>query len=213
MANHNPQKFSVSLGHLFLLSNLVIGILGFVYLQWAEGQNQVKLWVPNRDLPSYTQIKTTDLAEKTVPGRTISPETVKEIDKLRDRYTIAEVPKDKPITKKQLGPELTVDQKNLLRNAVLIGIPATPAMILGGNLQAGDRVDIAIVQEATEKQPNPKSIQFDNTFVFDIKSGSSTTATASPAPEMVVVLAIPAQRQAEFARSIAGKKVILSRKF
>lgn len=85
-------------------------------------------------------------------------------------------------------------------------------MILGGNLQAGNLVDIAIAQEATEKQLNPKLIQFDNTFVFDIKSSSLTTTTASSAPERVVVLAIPAQRQAEFARSIAGKKLLLFRK-
>ena len=82
-------------------------------------------------------------------------------------------------------------------------------MILGGNLQAGDLVDITIVQEATEKQPNPKSVQFDNTFIFDIKSISP--APASSSPEIVVVLAIPSQRQAEFFRSIAGKKVIISR--
>jgi hypothetical protein len=133
-------------------------------------------------------------------------------DRVRDRYTMAEIPKDKPITEKQLGPELTVDQKNLLQNSVLIGIPATPAMILGGNLRAGDRVDITLVQEATEKQPNPKLILFTNTFVFDIKPNSANTSAASQSSEWVVVLAIPANRQEEFTRSISGRKVILSRK-
>lgn len=212
MANHNERKLSLSLGHLFLLSNLALGILGFGYLQWAESQNQVKIWVPNRELSAYTQIKPADLTERIVPARSIASETVKDMDKIRDRYTVATVPKDKPINKNQLGPELTPDQKKLLQNTVLIGIPSTPAMILGGNLQAGDLVDIAIVQEATEKQPNPKSVQFDNTFVFDIKPSSPTTAAASPSPELVVVLAIPAQRQAEFSRSIVRKKVILARK-
>ena len=212
MADRKDLKFSLSLGHIFLLSNLALGILGFIYLQWAEGQSQVKIWVPNRELSAYTQIKPADLTEKTIPARRIASETVKEMDKIRDRYTIATIPKDKPINKTQLGPELTPAQKKLLQNTVLMGIPATPAMILGGNLQEGDLVDIAIAQEATEKQPNPKLIQFDTIFVFDIKPSSPTTATASSAPELVVVLAIPAQRQAEFARSIAGKKVMLSRK-
>jgi len=211
--DYNSQKFSISLGHLFLLSNLAIGLLGFIYLQWVEGQSQVKLWVLNRDLPAYTQIKPTDLAEKTVPDRTISPEVVKEVDKLRDRYTIAEVPKDKPISKKQLGPELTADQKKLLQNTVLIGIPATPAMFLGGNLQAGDRVNVMVVQEATKKQPNPQSILFSNTFVFDVKSNSKNSSATNQSLEWVVILAIPANHQEDFTRSISDRKVILSRKF
>ncbi|KAI9130024.1 SAF domain-containing protein [Acaryochloris sp. CCMEE 5410] len=212
MVNRKNRRVSLSLGHLFLLSYLILGSLGYSYLQWAEGQSQVKIWVPSRELPAYALIQPTDLTERTFPTRRIAAETVKEIDKIRDRYTITTLPEDKPIRKNQLGPELTSDRKKLLQNSVLIGIKTTPAMILGGNLQAGNLVDIAIAQEATEKQLNPKLIQFDNTFVFDIKSSSLTTTTASSAPERVVVLAIPAQRQAEFARSIAGKKLLLFRK-
>ena len=37
MANRKDYRLSLSLGHLFLLSNLALGILGFIYLQWSEG--------------------------------------------------------------------------------------------------------------------------------------------------------------------------------
>jgi len=212
MAEPNAVKPPLSLGHLFILSNLVLGIVGFGYLHWVEGQSQVRIWVPNRDLPAYAQIKLTDLTEKAVPVRNIPSETVKEADKIRDRYTVVAISKDKPITKKQLGPELTLAQKNLLQNTVLIGIPATSAMILGGNLQPGDSVDIMLVQEASEKEPNPKSILFENTFVVDIKSNLTNSSGINQTPEWVVVLAIPANRQEEFSRSISNRKVILSHK-
>jgi len=206
-------NLSFSLGHLFLLSNLILGSLSFVYLQRTEALSQIKVWVPSRDLPPYTLIKSTDLIEKPLLSRNIPSESVRELTKLSDRYTVSTITKDKPITKKQLSPELTLEQKKLLQNTVLIGILATPDMILGGNLQAGDQVNILIVLEATEKQPNPPSIQFDNTFIFDIRSNETNSTVITKSSESVVVLAIPADRRAEFSRSISGRKVMLSRKF
>lgn len=103
MVNRKNRRVSLSLGHLFLLSYLILGSLGYSYLQWAEGQSQVKIWVPSRELPAYALIQPTDLTERTFPTRRIAAETVKEIDKIRDRYTITTLPEDKPIRKINWG--------------------------------------------------------------------------------------------------------------
>ena len=214
---NNLSRFRISLGRLFLLSNLVMGILGFSYLHWQERQNQIQIWVPKRDLPAYTRIQPKDLTERSISARQISSEIVQGRSDILDRYTVVEISKDRPINRKQLGPELTATQKNLLQNTVLIGIPATSAMVLGGNIQAGDSVDTEFVQNATDKQPSPKTTQFKDVFVFDIKpnlaNASVTTSVVNQPSEWVVVLAVPTDLQEDFSRSIGSGKAFLFRKF
>jgi Flp pilus assembly protein CpaB len=210
MADRNPRKFSISLGHLFLLSNLAIGILGFIYLQWAEGPSQVKLWVPKHDLPAYTKIKPTDLAEKIVPGRTISPEIVKEIDKLRDHYTLVAISQESPISKNQLGPALTSNQQTLLNNAFLVGIPATSSMTLGGNLKAGDIVDLALVPLANKDKSSSSPIMFSNIMILDIKLDASSHLLSNISLVLVVVL--PLDRKKDYISNSSGAAFLITKK-
>lgn len=189
MANFNPSKISISLGHLFLLSNLVIGILGFSYLHWAEQQNQVKIWVFKHDLPAYTQIQPTDLTEKSFPARNIPAEAVKESDKIRDRYTVVAISKDRPITKNQLG-------RDLKSNHFLVGIPATFSMILGGNLKAGDIVDLTLVPSIAKDSPAAAPIVFSNTTILEIKSDPSINLPSQTSSALIV--ALPLDRQQDY---------------
>lgn len=210
MANHNPQKLSISLGYLFLLSNLAIGILGFVYLHWAEEQNYVKLWVPNRDLPAYNKIKPTDLVEKTVPGRNISPEVVQEIEKLRDRYTLVAISQEKPITKNQLGSVLTSNQQALLKNAFLVGISATSSMALGGNLKEGDIVNLSLVTLAEKDDPSSTAIVFPNVMILDIKPDTSSDLLSNTS--FILVIALPLDRQEDYISNSSGATILITKK-
>jgi Flp pilus assembly protein CpaB len=210
MTDRNARKFSISLGHLFLLSNLAIGIWGFIYLQWAEGQSRVKLWVPKHDLSAYTQIKPTDLTEKIVLGRTISPEIVKEIDKLRNHYTLVAISQENPISKNQLGPVLTLNHQTLLNNAFLVGIPATSSMTLGGNLKAGDIVDLTLVPFANKDRSSASPIMFPNIIILDFKLDASNHLLSNI--PFVLVVALPLDRQQDYISNSSGAAFLITKK-
>jgi len=210
MADHNARKLSISLGHLFLLSNLAIGTLGFIYLQWAEGQNLVKLWVPKHNLPAYTQIKSMDLTEKIVLSRSISPEVVKDIDKLRNRYTLVAISQENPISKNQLGPALTLNHRALLNNAFLVGIPATYSMTLGGSLIAGDIVDLTLVPFANKDSPSASPIVFPNIMILDFKLDASNPLLHNF--PFVLVVALPLDRKQDYIYSRSGAGFLITKK-
>ncbi len=211
----SPKKlrlFPLSLSHLLALVAISSGLIGYFYLQKYEIQNQVYLPVPARDLPAYHQIQTSDLKQQEYPDRTVSKTTLRKSTEILGRYTLTAIPKEKPLSQTQLSPKLDPPQAKLLADTVAIGISATPALVLGGNLQAGDVVDITLVSEATKELSSPKFLKFDNILVLDIKPVSSNKTSQLLPSEFVVVIAIPRQRQQEFANNSAGRKLLLSRR-
>lgn len=211
----SPKKlrlFPLSLSHLLALVAISSGFIGYFYLQKYESQTKVSLPIPVRDLPAYHQIQTSDLMQQNYPARTVSKTTLRKSTEILGRYTLTTIPREKPLSQKQLSSKLEPQRAKLLADTVAIGIPATPALVLGGNLQAGDVVDITLISEATKELPSPKSLKFDNILVLDIKTVSSNKSSQNTPSEFVVVIAMPRQRQQEFAINSAGRELLLSRK-
>ena len=197
MNNPDGLRWRPSLGLIFFTSNLILGIAGFAYLQWSESQTRVEIWVPNKDLPAYVLIETSDLAKKEVPGRAISTSVLREASKIQNRYTVTAISEGKPILKKQLGPELNQKRRDALQNVVLVGIPATPDMLLGGSLKAGDIVDLTLTILTSDDSPSRSSTLFPDILVLDIKQ--DTSSRSSPTPSSTLVVALPVSRHQEFA--------------
>lgn len=63
----------------------------------------------------------------------------------------------KPLTEKLLSSKI---DPNRLVDTVAVGIPATPAMILGGNLLAGDTVEMTLVPTTTKAESLPSPGNF-----------------------------------------------------
>lgn len=149
--------------------------------------------------------------EQKSSGKTLTSATLKEFKQIENRYTLIPVPKDKPLSKDKLGPQVESDR---ISNTVAIGISATPAMALGGNLEAGDIVDVIIVPAATKSEPQLTSVLLPDILVLDVKSmpeNKSPTKQLSDSP-FVVVVALPVARLQEFATKSVGAKLLITRK-
>ena len=81
-------------------------------------------------------------------------------------------------------------------------------MILGGNLQAGDTVEMTLVPTTTKAESLPSPVVFPNILVLDVKSVSQASASSTS----VVVVALPLKRQQEFASKSLGATFLLTRK-
>ncbi|MBG1260607.1 SAF domain-containing protein [Nostoc commune] len=194
--------FIPSLSQWITMLALFVGILGATYL---ETRPKIEIQVPNRDLPAYYQIKPGDLSSKTYAKKDIPSKILKKSQQLVDRYTLTSIPKQKLLTEKLLSSK--IDQNRLV-DTVAVGIPATPAMILGGNLQAGDSVEMTLVPTTTKAESLPSPIVFPNILVLDVKSVSQASALSTS----VVVVALPLKRQQEFASKSPGVTFLLTRK-
>ncbi|GAB1540023.1 hypothetical protein NUACC21_26920 [Scytonema sp. NUACC21] len=194
--------FIPSLSQWITILALFVGVTGAIYL---ETQTKIEIQVPKRDLPVYYQIKPDDLSSKTYAKKDIPSKILKESQELVGRYTLTKISKQKFLTEKLLSSK--IDPSRLV-DTVAVGIPATPAMILGGNLQAGDTVDMTLVPTTTKTKSLPSPIVFPNILVLDVKpvSQGSTSSTS------VVVVALPLKRQQDFASKSFGAAFLLTRK-
>jgi len=87
-------------------------------------------------------------------------------------------------------------------------------MVLGGNLQAGDVVDLVLVPPVTEAQPSPSPTLFENILVLDVKPVAEAWTTDGKLHDspLVVDVALPLNRRLEFATKSRGATFLLTRK-
>lgn len=213
MAAETPKTTGplMSLGGWLALIAFLVGIGGALYLWRHEAQTPVLVPVPARDLPAYHQIQSSDLAQRAQFSRHLTSATLRETTQIVGRYTLTEVPQQQPLSDRQLGP---VVDTTLISDTVAVGIQATPAMVLGDNLQAGDVVDLILVPATTEGHPSPTLTLFEHILVLDVRSVlESRISNNRPSDRpFVVVIALPLDRRLEFATRGAGATLLITRK-
>lgn len=210
MADLGNARLPRSLEHYFVLVVSVVGLLGFGYLYWAEERSRVKVWVPDRDLPPYVQIQDADLKERVFAARSLPSDVVKEVNEIRDRYTLVIAGKGKPLSKKKLGPKLSAEQSKVFRDSLLVAIPATYALTLGGSVNAGDLVDITLVPAVTGHTRRTSTIVFPNVLVLDIKP--EPTTKLSSAASWVLVIALPSEHQRAYATFSRSASFVIAKR-
>lgn len=198
------------LSRLGVFIAIPLSALCALYLSWHESQTRLSIPVPVRDLPAYHQIQPTDLKEKKSSSQTLTSATLKKSKLMVNRYTLTSVPKEKPLSKDKLGPKVDAAQ---ISDTVALGIRATPAMVLAGNLQAGDIVDLIVAPAVTGSEPQTPPVVFSNILVLDVKSTSKNKSSAKQLSESpVVVVALPVTLRQEFATKSVGAKLLITRK-
>jgi Flp pilus assembly protein CpaB len=199
-ADSKPRWFSMPLSRLGVFIAIPVSAFCALYLGWHQPQPHQLIPVAARDLPAYHQIQLADLRR----SKSASKQIV-------NRYTLTPVPKNKPLSEDKLGPQV---DKAYISNTVAIGIPATPAMVLGGTLQAGDIVDIIVTPVAIGSEPQVTSVLLPDILVLDVKAmpeNKSSTNQVSESP-FVIVIALPVSRRQEFAAKSVGAKLLITRK-
>jgi hypothetical protein len=170
-------------------------------------QPTVRLPVPAKALPAYRPIVADDIIEADVS------ETQVPVDAARAREEIIGQCPFKPLPARDPVPRSLLTDPERLANTTAIGIPATPAMVLGGNLQAGDVVDLILVPAAADAQPAPTPALFEGVLVLDVKPASEGQATGDKPSDrkFVVVIALPLDWHLEFATRSAGATILIAR--
>jgi Flp pilus assembly protein CpaB len=171
-------------------------------------QPTVRLPVPAKALPVYRPIAAEDIIEAEIPEAQIPVDATRKKDELIGQCPLKSLLAREPVLRSFLTDPQHLD------DTVTIGIPATPAMVLGGNLQTGDVVDIIFVSTATEAQPSPTPTLFENILVLDVKLVTRDEAADGPKSDQpfVIILALPTDKREEFVTHIATGAMLLTRR-
>lgn len=190
---------------------IVILALSAWLISMKEAQSTKAVPVPKTDLPAYHLIEATDLMTKTLGADSIPEYVLDSLSGLIGLYTLTPLAANKPITVEQVH---TVPDLALISGTVSIGIPATPATVMAGNLQAGDIVDILLVPPTAEASPKPTPSLLENILVLDVKSvpESQQIEEEVASQPYVVIIALPADRRLEFASASSGATLLIMRK-
>ena len=203
-AYSDDWSIKLSLSQLLAIVAIPVGILGALYLFWQEEKTYVDVYVPAHELPAYYQIQASDLIQKPYAARSFPSGILKTSEEAVDRYTLAQLPKEKPLIDNQLGVKLN---PTCFADAIAVSLPATPAMTFGGNMRAGDVVSITFSSPATKEGEAPSPTVFSDILVLDVKAVSQANISST----FVIVIALPRERQQEFATQLTRATALVSR--
>jgi len=157
---------------------------------------QVSLPYLHQNTLAYHVITQGDVYTKLVDKSSITTDTVHRIDDLIGHYTLTPLSADQPIHQSQIGPK---PDPSLIANTLAVGIPSDNAMILGGNLHAGDVVSIATVPLSSPT--SSPTIVFDKVLVLDVKPAGS---------QSLIILAIPTDHWLDYLAKMRNATVVLA---
>lgn len=154
-----------------------------------------------RSVRVYRLLQDQDLEAKSVARSERPSDAVPTIKEAGNHYTVRPLTRGDILRRSDIR---AIDDGRRLQDTVAIGIPATAAMALGGELRAGDVVDVTIVPAKDAPAPDPACV-LENRWVLDVKS--QPQGSASP---FVIVLAVPVQCRTTLAG--AGGKLSVARR-
>ena len=158
---------------------------------------EIRLPILNQDVPAYHVITSNDIYMKLVGTSIVTTDTVREKGDVIGHYTLTPISSGLPISRKQIGP---VPNPSLIVNTYAVAISTNSVMILGGNLQAGDIVSLAVVP--LSNSTSPPTIVFDKVLVLDVKSAGNQT---------IIILAIPVDHWLDYLAKTHNATVVFSR--
>lgn len=151
--------------------------------------------VAKSDLRSFTLLSGQHLEVHAVKGQ--DPPS---LDGLTGRYLLVDVVKGAEVKDEMLAVR---NATPVLADAVLVSIPVSATTSLGGQLRAGELVDVV----AAPSIGATLSKKFENLVVL-----SGTQAAKDAAPPTMITLAVPSGKRDEFASAIAGSQLLVSRR-
>lgn len=207
----NRQKRLRSLSQQLTSANAGIGVVGALILFILGHRSPVTIPVPAQDLPPYHLVHPGDLIAKSFDPDELNPSILRDESAIPGHYTLKSFSKGRPIHGDLLGPAV---DRNLLAGTTAIGIPATGAMILGGNIHAGDVVDVIIPTVPGLPRANSRPVLPDHVLVLDVKPtpGKEPAATSGAGEPYVVILAVPLSRRSSFAAHNPALPLTITRK-
>jgi hypothetical protein len=159
----------------------------------------VRLPVLAKAKSAFELITDVDIVEENVVESEIAPDAARTRQELVGKRPLQQMAARKPVRRSHV-----TDAKNL-EHTVTVGISATPAMVMNGNLQVGDVIDVIFVPAATEANKFPKPVVFDNVRVLDVKPTPG-------GPNYTVSIVLPSNQLIKFASMSFGSRPIIARR-
>ncbi|HEV2915328.1 MAG TPA: SAF domain-containing protein [Pyrinomonadaceae bacterium] len=203
-SNPRPRDFFAALYFGLFLALFTPAAL----LTGLKSKPQVQVPVVAMELPAYRLITPQALESRTVTPGDVAPNVLKDQKDIVGRYTLQTLAKGEMIHR---GEIKELPDEALLKETTAVAIAATPAMILGGSLKAGDIVSLTIVPQASETQ-HPAALTLENILVLDVKPLPGQAAGSPAANRFLIVVALPTNRQQEFAISSANAHILVTRR-
>lgn len=151
----------------------------------------------SRDFSAFTLLKKGDLQlRQSTDG---SPDPDVEVDKLENRYLLVAVKSGEEVKLDNIAAAGATD---VIKGSIAITIPASPTTTLGGQLRAGELVEV-VALPAKEEAP---IIKVDNVMVLN---------TVPPNKEAnlpgTITLAVPSAKRDDFAKAISRTQYFVTR--
>lgn len=205
-ASKRRPKDWVALSAWFLW---VVLIGASAYLISKRHPDMTVAWVPTHDLPAYHLIVDTEVVTTTVTLADYPSDAVPAETSPVASYTRQSLTAEKTIRLSQL---VSSNDTALVHGTVPVSIPATAAMTINGQLSPGAVVTVWSLSHADESdsvtaRPLLKQVLVLYVQHFIPEPGKESDAGALP---YVVVLAIPADRQAEVLAVVAAGSLALT---
>jgi hypothetical protein len=163
------------------------------------------VFVAKADIPIHHLITSRDLDQKILEAATLPENALTQDDQIADHYTLQALSKGAVLTSSQV--EAPQDA-----TSVIIGIPATSSMALGGTLNPGDHIDVMMTKEGVSGQSPPPPL-YERLLVVDIKSTPDRQSMSDKplAYPFVITISLPASLRQRFATDIAGARLQITR--
>ena len=159
---------------------------------------KIKVPVLARTKSAFELIADADIIEDHFAESDIAPDVVRTKQELVGKRSLQQIAARQPVRR-----SLVTDSQNL-EHTVSVGISATPATVMGGDLRAGDVIDLIFVPAATEANKMPEPVVFDNIRVLDLKP---LTGSAN----YIVNIVLPSNRRVKFASLSFGTDLLIAR--
>lgn len=174
-------------------------------------QVTLKLPVPIEDLRAG-DIITQEIANKTIQNRVFSKDDVWADVITSKNDLIGKKPKQTLLAGKPIP--LSFINGTQEPEVIAVGIPATSAMLLGGELQKGERIDLILVPKPNKPHQPPDPILFTDLNVLDVKRTGRIPKDDNILPEHshTVVVALPKERRFEFAAKSLGATFLITQR-
>jgi hypothetical protein len=149
----------------------------------------------SRDFSAFTLLKKGDLQlRKSTDG---SPDP--DIDNLENRYLLVPVKSQEEVEPDNVAAAGATD---VIKGSIAITIPASPTTTLGGQLRAGEFVEV-VALPAKEEAP---IIKVDNVMVLNIVPPNKEANLPG-----TITLAVPSAKRDDFARAISRTQYFVTR--
>ena len=165
------------------------------------------------ELSAHHLIVASDVTVTAVPEGS-APEALSKKADAEGAYTLVAIPAGKTVTAAMIE-QVNVGKPDPAAGGVTVsvGIPATAAMAFGGDLQAGDTVDLLVLPAGAKDGAQPTPWLFAGVMVEAVHAvtPASDAADDNASRPFVIVVALPEEQRLEFAEASVGATILVTK--